>query len=65
VIFAASFRVMPLHSRQRLNSVFMDKNMKRKSIILAVLIALGLGAAFVASAVGVRITPAAAGTNGS
>ena len=65
MIFAVSFRVMPLHSGRCPNSIFMGKNMKRKSIILAVLIALGLGAAFVASAVGVRITPAAAGTNGS
>jgi hypothetical protein len=53
--------VMPLHGGQRLNSVFMGKNMKRKSIILAVLIALGLGAAFIVSAVSVQITPAAAG----
>jgi hypothetical protein len=37
--------------------------MKRKSIILAALIALGLGAAFVASAVSVQIIPAAAAKN--
>jgi hypothetical protein len=37
--------------------------MKRKSIILAALIALGLGAAFVASAISVQIVPAAAAKN--